>query len=47
MRADQVHFPRPLDGKWMVAIDWPLIRYSNVISVLNTFTASDFSGCLS
>jgi excisionase family DNA binding protein len=40
MTADQVHFPRPSDGKRMVAFDWTPIRYRNVISVLkNPFYA--------
>ena len=34
MRADEIHFPRPSDGKQMVAFDWTPIRYRNVISVL-------------
>src|ERR1019366_5586749 len=33
MTADQVHFPRPSDGKPMVAFDCPPIRYRNVISM--------------
>src|SRR6201997_2270708 len=33
MRADQVHFPRPSDGKQLVSFDWTPIRYRNVISV--------------
>ncbi|WFU14744.1 recombinase family protein [Bradyrhizobium sp. CB3481] len=40
MRADQVHFPRPSDGKQLVSFDWTPIRYRNVISVLkNPFYA--------
>ena len=34
MTADQVHFPRPSDGKRLVAFDWTPIRYRNVITVL-------------
>ena len=34
MTADQVHFPRPSDGKRLVSFDWTPIRYRNVISVL-------------
>jgi len=34
MRSDQIHFPRPSDGKRMVAFDWTPIRYRTVISVL-------------
>src|ERR1700726_911786 len=36
MIAEQVHFPRPSDGKKLVAFDWTPIRYRNVISVLKT-----------
>ena len=40
MRAEQVHFPRPSDGKKLVAFEWTPIRYRNVISVLkNPFYA--------
>jgi DNA invertase Pin-like site-specific DNA recombinase len=40
LTADQVHFPRPSDGKKMVSFDWTPIRYRNVISVLkNPFYA--------
>src|SRR6201996_6741997 len=43
MIADQVHFPRPSDGKKMVAFEWTLIRYRNVISVLkNPFYAGAY-----
>ena len=35
LAADQLHFPRPSDGKRMMAFDWTPIRYRNVISVLN------------
>jgi len=34
LAAEQVHFPRPSDGKKMVTFDWTPIRYRNVISVL-------------
>src|SRR5712675_2439724 len=34
MIAKQVHFPRPSDGKKLVAFEWTPIRYRNVISVL-------------
>jgi DNA invertase Pin-like site-specific DNA recombinase len=34
MTKDQVHFPRPSDGKKLVAFEWTPIRYRNVISVL-------------
>lgn len=37
---EQVHFPRPSDGKKMVSFDWTPIRYRNVISILkNPFYA--------
>ena len=40
LTADEVHFPRPSDGKKMVSFDWTPIRYRNVISVLkNPFYA--------
>src|ERR1700738_409100 len=40
MLAEQVHFPRPSDGKKLIALEWTLIRYRNVISVLkNPFYA--------
>ncbi|MGO9234876.1 MAG: recombinase family protein [Methylocella sp.] len=40
MRTDKIHFPRPSDGKRMIAFDWTPIRYRNVISVLkNPFYA--------
>jgi excisionase family DNA binding protein len=40
MTTDQVHFPRPSDGKRLVSFDWTPIRYRNVISVLkNPFYA--------
>lgn len=44
MTADQVHFPRPSDGKRLVAFDWTPIRYRNVISVLkNPFYAGVYA----
>jgi len=40
LATEQVHFPRPSDGKKMVSFDWTPIRYRNVISVLkNPFYA--------
>jgi DNA invertase Pin-like site-specific DNA recombinase len=43
MRADQIHFPRPSDGKRMVAFDWTPVRYRSVISVLkNPFYAGAY-----
>jgi excisionase family DNA binding protein len=42
--AEQVHFPRPSDGKKLVAFQWTPIRYRNVISVLkNPFYASAYA----
>lgn len=42
--ADQVHFPRPSDGKKMTSFDWTPIRYRNVISVLkNPFYAGVYA----
>jgi len=35
LRAEQVHFPRPSDGKKLVSFEWTSIRYRNVMSVLN------------
>ena len=44
MTADQVHFPRPSDGKKLVAFAWTPIRYRNVISVLkNPFYAGAYA----
>ena len=44
MTADRVHFPRPSDGKRMIAFDWTPIRYRNVISVLkNPFYAGAYA----
>jgi hypothetical protein len=43
MRADQIHFPRPSDGKRMVTFDWTPIRYRSIISVLkNPFYAGAY-----
>ena len=40
LRAAEIHFPRPSDGRTLVSFDWTLIRYRNVISVLkNPFYA--------
>jgi DNA invertase Pin-like site-specific DNA recombinase len=40
LKAEQMHFPRPSDGKRMTTFDWTPIRYRNVISVLkNPFYA--------
>lgn len=44
MMAEQVHFPRPSDGKKLVAFEWTPIRYRNVISVLkNPFYAGTYA----
>jgi DNA invertase Pin-like site-specific DNA recombinase len=44
LKAEQVHFPRPSDGKRMTAFDWTPIRYRNVISVLkNPFYAGVYA----
>jgi DNA invertase Pin-like site-specific DNA recombinase len=34
LRAEQVHFPRPSDGRTLTHFDWIPVRYRNVISVL-------------
>lgn len=34
LATQEVHFPRPSDGKKMVSFDWTPIRYLNVISAL-------------
>lgn len=44
LKAEQVHFPRPSDGKRMTTFDWSPIRYRNVISVLkNPFYAGVYA----
>ena len=44
MRAEQVHFPRPSDGRTLTHFDWTPIRYRNVISVLkNPFYAGVYA----
>jgi recombinase len=44
MSAERVHFPRPSDGKRMIAFEWRSIRYRNVISVLkNPFCAGVYA----
>ncbi|MCI0152415.1 recombinase family protein, partial [Paraburkholderia sediminicola] len=43
LRAEQVHFPRPSDGRTLTHFDWIPIRYRNVISVLkNPFYAGAY-----
>ncbi|BEU25692.1 recombinase family protein [Paraburkholderia sp. 22B1P] len=42
--AEQIHFPRPTDGRTLTQVDWTLIRYRNVISVLrNPFYAGAYA----
>jgi excisionase family DNA binding protein len=44
LAAEQMHFPRPSDGKTMVSFDWTPIRYRNVISILkNPFYAGAYA----
>jgi DNA invertase Pin-like site-specific DNA recombinase len=44
LKVEQVHFPRPSDGKRMTTFDWTPIRYRNVISVLkNPFYAGVYA----
>ncbi len=44
MKAEEVHFPRPSDGKRMTALEWCPVRYRNVISVLkNPFYAGAYA----
>ena len=44
LTAEQMHFPRPSDGKTLVSFDWTAIRYRNVISVLkNPFYAGAYA----
>jgi DNA invertase Pin-like site-specific DNA recombinase len=44
MSAERVHFPRPSDGRTMIAFEWRPIRYRNVISVLkNPFYAGAYA----
>lgn len=43
MAADQLHFPRPSDGKKLVSFDWTPIRYRSIIAVLkNPFYAGAY-----
>ena len=43
LAAEQVHFPRPSDGKKMISFDWTPIRYRCVIGVLkNPFYAGAY-----
>jgi excisionase family DNA binding protein len=44
LRREQVHFPRPSEGRKLVTLDWTPIRYRNVISVLkNPFYAGAYA----
>ena len=44
LAAEQMHFPRPSDGKKMVSFEWTPIRYRNVISILkNPFYAGAYA----
>ena len=44
LAGEQMHFPRPSDGKTMVSFDWTPIRYRNVISILkNPFYAGAYA----
>jgi excisionase family DNA binding protein len=44
MTKDEVHFPRPSDGKQLITFEWTPIRYRNVISVLkNPFYAGAYA----
>lgn len=44
LRTEQVHFPRPTDGRTLTHFDWVPIRYRNVISVLkNPFYAGVYA----
>ncbi len=42
--AEQMHFPRPSDGKTLVSFDWTPIRYRNIIGILkNPFYAGAYA----
>jgi excisionase family DNA binding protein len=44
LQADQFHFPRPSDGKKLIAFDWTPIRYRSIIAVLkNPFYAGVYA----
>jgi DNA invertase Pin-like site-specific DNA recombinase len=44
LRGEDIHFPRPSDGKKMIFFNWTAIRYRNVISVLkNPFYAGVYA----
>jgi excisionase family DNA binding protein len=44
LTAEQLHFPRPSDGKKLTSFEWTPIRYRNVISLLkNPFYAGAYA----
>jgi DNA invertase Pin-like site-specific DNA recombinase len=44
LAAEQMHFPRPSDGKTLVSVEWTPIRYRSVISILkNPFYAGAYA----
>ena len=44
LAAEQMHFPRPSDGKKLVTFEWTPIRYRSVISILkNPFYAGAYA----
>jgi excisionase family DNA binding protein len=44
LSAEQMHFPRPSDGKTLASFDWTPIRYRNVIAILkNPFYAGAYA----
>lgn len=44
LAAEQMHFPRPSDGRKLVSFDWTPIRYRSVISILkNPFYAGAYA----
>ena len=44
LRAEQVHFPRPSDGRTLTHVDWVPVLYRNVISVIkNPFYAGAYA----
>jgi DNA invertase Pin-like site-specific DNA recombinase len=44
LAAEQMHFPRPSDGKTLVSFDWTPIRYRNIIGILkNPFYAGAYA----
>ena len=44
LAAEQMHFPRPSDGKKLVSFEWTPIRYRSVISILkNPFYAGAYA----